>query len=97
MTKEPITLGSGKIYINEHPLGNTGGCRTTIPTNCPNCGAVIDIQAERCAYCDTPYVWKSQEAHRYTVHTDVDVLAKAVESALLTPNEVRKIMGRDMI
>ncbi len=25
--------------------------------NCPNCGAPIDIHAEKCAYCDTPYVF----------------------------------------
>lgn len=25
-------------------------------TNCPNCGAPIDIHAEKCAYCDTPYI-----------------------------------------
>ena len=27
----------------------------TTNTNCPNCGAPIDIHAEKCAYCDTPY------------------------------------------
>ncbi len=26
-------------------------------TNCPNCGAQIDIHAEKCAYCDTPYMF----------------------------------------
>lgn len=25
-------------------------------TNCPNCGAPVDIHAEKCAYCDTPYI-----------------------------------------
>lgn len=25
-------------------------------TNCPNCGAPVDIPAEKCAYCDTPYI-----------------------------------------
>lgn len=24
-------------------------------TNCPNCGSVIDIAANKCAYCGTPY------------------------------------------
>lgn len=25
-------------------------------TNCPNCGAPVDIHAEKCVYCDTPYI-----------------------------------------
>jgi hypothetical protein len=28
-----------------------------IPTNCPNCGAVIDPSNCKCEYCDTPYPW----------------------------------------
>ena len=30
--------------------------RKTKSTNCPNCGAPVDILAEKCAYCDTPYI-----------------------------------------
>ena len=28
----------------------------TSKTNCPNCGAPIDIHAEKCEYCDTPWL-----------------------------------------
>ncbi len=27
----------------------------TSATNCPNCGAPIDIYTDKCPYCDTPY------------------------------------------
>lgn len=25
-------------------------------TNCPNCGAVIDLEKSKCSYCGTPYL-----------------------------------------
>lgn len=42
-------------------------CHTTmkkpknIPTNCPNCGAVIDLEQHKCEYCGTPYTWLATE------------------------------------
>lgn len=42
--------------------------RSSIPTNCPNCAAPIDIHAEQCAYCDTPYTYLSRPRYgRYQV------------------------------
>ena len=29
-------------------------------TNCPNCGAVVNFDDDRCAYCGTPYVEKPE-------------------------------------
>ena len=48
----------------------------TIPTNCPNCGAVIDIRAYKCAYCDTPYTFTktSDEAITVKLYTDNAVM-----------------------
>ena len=46
-----------------HPYFN-GRCRGTKEcerVNCPNCGAPIDIHAEKCAYCDTPYTYISRD------------------------------------
>jgi hypothetical protein len=31
-------------------------------TNCPNCGATIDIYADKCAYCDTPYTYLNRRS-----------------------------------
>lgn len=41
-------------------------------TNCPNCGAEVDIHAEKCAYCDTPYNWciPINPTHKAVVYAD---------------------------
>lgn len=48
--------------INTYLIERVGGPSTSTSnrkpksTNCPNCGAPVDIHAEKCAYCDTPYI-----------------------------------------
>jgi hypothetical protein len=48
--------------INTYLIEQVGGSSTSTSirkpksTNCPNCGAPVDIHAEKCAYCDTPYI-----------------------------------------
>ena len=48
--------------INTYLIEQVGGTSTSTSirkpksTNCPNCGAPVDIHAEKCAYCDTPYI-----------------------------------------
>ena len=44
--------------------GGFEGGRMSIPsiTNCPNCGAPIDISRSSCEYCGTPYE-KSNDIH----------------------------------
>ena len=50
-------------------------CHTTmkkpkhIPTNCPNCGAVIDLEQHKCEYCETPYTWLATEPQSDEVST----------------------------
>jgi hypothetical protein len=46
--------------------------KDTTPTNCPNCGAVIDIQVDRCAYCDTPYTFAMANDDTSTVKLYAD-------------------------
>ena len=42
-------------------------------TNCKNCGAVVDIHAEKCAYCDTPYLFKPRsDEEENTIKLDID-------------------------
>lgn len=69
-------------------------------TNCPNCGAPVDLHAEKCAYCDTPYLRApciTQTADTITIDFDVIQLsaaaAKAFQSGLITPNEARRLVG----
>ena len=40
--------------------------------NCPNCGAPVDLEAKKCAYCGTPYVdFQSLDVgHRLTLKGD---------------------------
>lgn len=57
-------------------------------TNCPNCGAAIDLTAKMCAYCGTPYVW--------AVTPEIEVrleLEPAAMHKILTPNEMRSRLG----
>jgi hypothetical protein len=66
-------------------------------TNCPNCGAVRDLEATRCPYCDTPYLKNGvPDAPPVTVKFDADAVARltqALDLGLITPNEARRRMG----
>lgn len=61
-------------------------------TNCPNCSAVIDPEADRCAYCGTPYANKPTTGGP-VIHFDGAALARAVDRGLLTVNEARRRLG----
>ena len=78
-------------------------------TNCPNCGAVIDICARKCAYCDTPYEWaipiesqtkdqkyinKETEPYNYTVNMDWELMSKTVESMGISVEKATKALNR---
>lgn len=41
-------------FISEDPTPDQIRENVTV-TNCPNCGAPIDIYTAKCPYCDTPY------------------------------------------
>lgn len=57
-------------------------------TNCPNCGAVVDMTAKLCAYCGTPYVWALAPETE-----EQPELATSTMHEVLTPNEMRSRLG----
>ena len=65
-------------------------------TNCPNCCAVVDPDADRCAYCGTPYPWAHNAAATMDpvpLYIDAQKLAAAVAGGIITPNEARRRLG----
>lgn len=62
-------------------------------TNCPNCGAVVDPAADRCAYCDTPYPFALQPVIKIDANGITFCLQQQVERGLMTPNEARRRLG----
>lgn len=69
-------------------------------TNCPNCAAPVDPQAEKCAYCGTPYS-KEAQAAELELYLDPSQLGgpciSAFKAGLLTANEVRRQYGLPQI
>ena len=59
-------------------------------TNCPNCGAPVDLAEKCCPYCDTPYINHDPQA---------DILARLAEvqhrmaAGVMTANEARALLG----
>lgn len=62
-------------------------------TNCPNCGAPIDLTVDKCAYCGT-YYEKIVESDIINTHEAVD---KIIAMGCMTVNEARKLMGLEVI
>jgi hypothetical protein len=70
--------------------------------NCPNCGAVRELEEKRCPYCGTPYPRPKRSlvaeaaAIPEPVTIDTDEFARVcqeVERGLITPNEARRRLG----
>lgn len=65
-------------------------------THCQSCGAPIELHAEKCAYCGTPYL---------SGHTSPGFGCSAQEFTqsvtdllgVMTPNEVRKVLGLEEV
>lgn len=70
-------------------------------THCQSCGAPVDLHAEKCAYCDTPYTWKGAAPEAFTLELDVAVLHESVNlmmaSGLITANEARRRLGLEVM
>ena len=63
-------------------------------TNCPNCGAPVDLTVKACPYCDTPYPAQAVAiGEPYTLHIDGAKLAALVADGIMTPNEARRRLG----
>ena len=60
-------------------------------TNCPNCGAPVDLGSVKCPYCDTPYANVRTE----TLYADNEPVMSLYESGLITANEARLRMGME--
>lgn len=65
-------------------------------TNCPNCGAVVDHAADRCAYCETPYPIRMR-AENYQIRIDAEMLTRNVDAGIMKPNEARRRLGMRQI
>ncbi len=63
-------------------------------TNCPNCGAPVDITADKCAYCDTYYSTIPEAEKTHSACEDVDI---ALRMGIITQNEARRRMGLEPI
>ncbi len=61
-------------------------------TNCPNCGAVIDRSADKCAYCGTPYLRTCQN-EGITLKMDGQAILHALQAGVFTVNEARALIG----
>lgn len=67
-----------------------------ILTNCPNCGAPVDLAATSCAYCDTPYTWRAGAAPAYTDGLTAywaDEILRGLAAGIMTPSEARAMLG----
>jgi predicted amidophosphoribosyltransferase len=63
-------------------------------TNCPNCGAPVDLAEKSCPYCETPYTRQAATiCDAYTFSIECAALAAAVKKNIITPNEARRRMG----
>lgn len=82
-------------------------------TNCKNCGAPIDISADRCPYCGTWYFDASvktleqlrreamdmvEKERMYEINSDIlRAMKRYYECGVLTPNELREGYGLERI
>ena len=57
-------------FISEDPTPDKIQEDDTSVTNCPNCGAPIDIYVDKCPYCDTPYKLKRGKRAELPVYED---------------------------
>lgn len=82
-------------YISEDPTPEQIQENITI-SNCPNCGAPVDIRAEKCPYCDTPYEF-IRGMRRRTAGVHDDTILQQCKDLLLcgaiSINDMRELCG----
>lgn len=64
-------------------------------TNCPNCGAAVDLEETKCPYCETPYPWKLTPT-ALPLDSKIDMLTeinRQLVAGIITPNEARASLG----
>lgn len=63
-------------------------------TNCPNCGAPVQLGSPKCPYCDTPYIWTLPPVPgAYENGMDPARLHMLLDMGAITPNEARRRLG----
>ena len=81
--RQPHSIQYTKVSHAEGPLTAPICTGSHIPTNCPNCGAVVDPYGHKCEYCDTPYSW-AYERPVYKNDPEVDTYNRlSLENKLL--------------
>ena len=64
-------------------------------TNCPNCGAPIDISRSSCEYCGTPYPEKPETAKLYA--DNQLVMEVQIESNKRADELIKQLIDRDRL
>lgn len=64
-------------------------------TNCPNCGAPIDISRSSCEYCGTPYPDKPETAKFYA--DNQLVMEVQIESNKRSDELIKQLIDRDRL
>lgn len=64
-------------------------------TNCPNCGAPIDISRSSCEYCGTPYPEKPETAKLYA--DNQLVMEVQIEANKNSDELIEKLIERDRL
>lgn len=64
-------------------------------TNCPNCGAPIDISRSSCEYCGTPYPEKPETAKLYA--DNQLVMEVQIESNKRSDELIKQLIDRDRL
>lgn len=72
-------------------------------THCQSCGAPVDLHAEKCAYCGTPYMrnetTRSSEEVVLGVSTAemAEAVSRFLSAVLMTPNKARRVLGLEEV
>ena len=71
----------------------------TSATNCPNCGAPIDIYKDKCPYCDTPYEFIRGRRRNIGVYDDAipQQYNDLLSCGAISINEMRELCGLSKI
>ena len=63
-------------------------------TNCPNCGAVVNLESDKCENCGTPYEDVTTSEILYADNVPiVELYNSGVSQGVFTVNEARKALG----
>ena len=85
------------IYTTNEIRENLGMCaiERNKPkyTNCPNCGAPVNIHSDKCEYCGTPYVEKLTltDGEYLTVKLETESLARALDQCRLNDYAIKAL------